>query len=344
MIPANKEHYSAELGWAASDIRAALKDQSDPLLNNSIRHLVAELNYLPATQAFLSRSDARVHLDCRAYLQGVTGAKHMTAVLDDEVIHYQYGSKRVDGLSRGVSGFHKFVRGIIALMGGNEVELDQTHGPKAEPMPVNYWGGYTWIISDNEVKDAYWKEIHPFTANFVAEELKGLPSEPVEVVDLFGGTGDFARSLHYHPQVRNTGTRIHVVDNNRSSLSDAGNLAHKFGIQDFVHTHEIDLRREDGWEYNGRNSSVFPPGVHPQIVTAIGGLNEDVVTRVEAREIARKIYRQMPKEGKFIVTGYSRCLLNAAEFRKIGFKVLNMSIPEHMIFGEKPEQFYVLQK
>jgi hypothetical protein len=85
------------------------------------------------------------------------------------------------------------------------------------------------------------------------------------------------------------------------------------------------------------------------IVTAIGGLNSNVLTRQHALGVVRKIFEWLNPGDYFIVTGYTVALLNANDYRSIsvgnrGFDVLNMSIPRNFVNSWLPTQLYVLQK
>jgi hypothetical protein len=93
-----------------------------------------------------------------------------------------------------------------------------------------------------------------------------------------------------------------------------------------------------------RAENIFAKTGSPDVVTAIGGLCTEVVWRNDALRIATQVFNSLKPGGLFIVTGASYSLLNSDDFRKIGFIVEQMSIPQNIVANQKPPQMYVLRK
>jgi hypothetical protein len=153
------------------------------------------------------------------------------------------------------------------------------------------------------------------------------------IADLFGGDGEFLeqflQKLPNHTEV----SQAAVIDRNDQSLT----LAQKrFGLTTNVKTIQKELTQEVDL-FDDLTS-------RPNLVTAIGGLCQSVITRDQAFTVAQRVYKQMAPGGVFLATGYSPMLLNAAHFRDIGFKVEQMSIAAYIPDCPHPTQMYVLRK
>jgi len=155
----------------------------------------------------------------------------------------------------------------------------------------------------------------------------------ITLVDICGGDGEFIELLSdsLHEDYPDSHNEYWLMDNNKRSIRMAKK---KFAEREDVYIQEDDVTQSD----------IIPGGVKPKIVTIMGGLNHNVMLRGNAYNIAKVVYNKLNQGGFFIVTGYSPCLLNAEDFRTIGFNILNMIDPQSFTVKERPLQYYVLNR
>lgn len=217
---------------------------------------------------------------------------------------------------------------------GNDVEVD-TAAVHDEGLQKRDWYWNTWK-DIGLVGSTYSESIYPQVRKFLLPKLEAGKYERLELVDLFGGDGEFVERML--PSLERLSANLHcnIVDLNKPSLSMAQK---RFAGSSTVSVHEPrDLTYEE--LFGGIN---YPPNV----VTALGGLCADVLTRNEALSIANKVYQGVSPEGRFVLSGYTPILLNAADFVDLGFKVENMSVPANALdrtLLRHPYQLYILRK
>jgi hypothetical protein len=139
--------------------------------------------------------------------------------------------------------------------------------------------------------------------------------QPLVIADLFGGDGEFLEQVLQKLPSQTEVSQAAVIDRNGQSLT----LAQKrFGLTPNIKTIQKKLTQDEDL-FDGLAG-------RPNLVTAIGGLCQSVITRDQALTVAQRAYDQMAAGGVFLATGYSPMLLNAAHFRDIGYKVEQMAI------------------
>jgi len=239
-----------------------------------------------------------------------------------------------------------FIRSIISVLNGDQVEYDTFNFNHEAPYPIEFWD--SWKI--DEFRETYRHRIYPLVIGMIEYVIKEKKTNHVLTIgDIFSGDGEFIQDLNQQISANHPERTIeyHIVDNNSSSLGQAqrrftsrnglyqpdnGLSAMKF---ENIQIHQADLAIGD---------NPFPFVELPDIVTALGGLNKGVISRSDALSLTKMVYNGMKPGGFFMVSGYTSCLLNAQKFSEVGFNVLNMGVPENIINGWVPKQLYVLQK
>ena len=210
---------------------------------------------------------------------------------------------------------------LLRLFKGNELEVQCNLVSGNVVRPGSFWDD--WVRQSSF--QFYIDKIHPMVLAAVIDIIKQnfVSQETVEILDIFGGRGNFLSTLHLRIARERVKQNIHLalLDNNEKSLTSAHRILD--GLSPAVTVYEAtDMTAEAGWK-----------GVltrRPHLITAIGGLNRCVVTRSQALQIARDVFDVLENGGFLVVTGLSPVLLTANDFKNIGFEVLNMSVPEHI--------------
>lgn len=221
---------------------------------------------------------------------------------------------------------------FVSSLGGNQVEVDTSEVSYYLRSP-DYWRS-PWK-ERGLVETEYHDEIYPRVLRAVLDNLPPEP-EPIEFVDLFGGDGEFVRFLHSKmDQNMRSLTTFHIIDASAPSLWLARQTF--LEIPEKVLIHDPYYLQPDQEVFRG----ISKP---PKLVTAVGGLCGGVVLREEALGIVQNVYDEMASGGTFIVSGLSGVLLNSKDFRRIGYRVENMSVPQNVVYSHPPYQLYILRK
>lgn len=214
---------------------------------------------------------------------------------------------------------------LLSKLGGNEVEIDCSQNVFGDWSAHPEWWD-RWKESSPIISKIYSEQIYPSIIRTLAEyDIEIGPG--FVAVDLFGGDGELAESLSIYS---NNQGEIHVIDQNTLALEKAKDRDGRVIVHapsDLIEAQDI----LDGVE-------------KPDLVTAVGGLCVQVLKRDESLNVARKVFEGLKEGGHFIVTGFSYVLLNAQDFRSLGFEVLQMSIPVNTYENAYPKQLYVLRK
>ncbi|MBF0504502.1 MAG: hypothetical protein HQL14_05290 [Candidatus Omnitrophica bacterium] len=230
------------------------------------------------------------------------------------------------------------INDLLNILTGNELER-VSMGEINQTIPLDYWGPEwkkarsTGVMTDGEV---YERLVHPIMSDVVKRVLEqmSIPEAP-RILDLLGGDGMFLRLLAGHLAGMPIGQpSLSLIDGNQASVERSKqNLQ---GIVPDENIHLLDVRD------NLRVASLLNQ-IRPFVVTSNGGLTEGVLDKNQGIALAQHVFTALPDGGFFIVTGFTKTLLNAAEFRSIGFEVLNKSV--HADFqGLNVAQFYILRK
>jgi hypothetical protein len=222
-------------------------------------------------------------------------------------------------------------------LNGNEIEVDYARTGLAAPRSSDYWAGRSAASS---ARDAvlYRTRIHPAVADAVLSLLLYDPflsggEDSLPILDLLGGEGNFLELLDaILPRTIRDRVSFHLIEGDGSSVFEAEKRL--TGRGDRVYQEDV-LRMESIEEVLG---------LRPRIVTAIGALNNNVMTPADAFQLARKVYEALPEGGCFVLSGYTNLLIDSRLASEIGFEILNTAIPENVLNTEFPQQLYVLRK
>ncbi len=221
---------------------------------------------------------------------------------------------------------------FTASLKGDEVEVDTSRVCSETSFSTSFWDNWKELGAG----EVYAQDIYPSVIRALRRLKLVENGRRIIAVDLFGGDGEFAAVAATSLAVNGQKPEMHIVDKNKKSLSKAKERFASRNHGKFVVHRPVDLAEAD---------NIFPNlDARPNLVTAIGGLCQYVVTREQALRIARKVYEGMKNNGIFVATGFTEMRLNADDFREIGFSVERMSIPKNVVYLAKPHQLYVLRK
>ncbi len=232
---------------------------------------------------------------------------------------------------------------LFELLGGNESEMTLTLNPERFPMMTDEdWDLWS---AQNDRYIMYKLDIDPVIIQTVRQSLKEIAihdqKKPLTVLDLFGGDGRWVR--HFHESlIANPVEGIKTEDIHYILIEKNQKLVQKAkvqldGISAETKQHDLTSSLPLNQFFNQNHLK------QPAIVISSGGLNYQVMAREEALSVAHQVYNLLPPDGIFIVTGYSASLLHSEDFTKIGFEVLNKSVP-HYWKNRSPKQLYILRK
>ena len=200
-------------------------------------------------------------------------------------------------------------------LSGNDVEYDFSRRCDVLLKP-DFWEKY--YIED---RNLYVKFIHPEALRVVRNIFdSGLPPEG-SLIDVMGGDGHFAQLLK--------GWNPVVVEQSVEGVERAKSRG--------LHTVQCDVCRcED---------LAAEVGARPALVTAIGGLTRQVISRREAFRLTERLFNLLLPGGFFVLTGRTPVHLNARDFSSFGFEVVNCwAGPPGEPHGIHDLQMYVLRK
>ena len=221
---------------------------------------------------------------------------------------------------------------FTACLSGNEIEVDTSRVPTEPSFSNSFWDDWRSLGAG----DVYTLDIYPSAIKALREHGPAALDKKIVAVDLFGGDGEFAKRIASCFALAGQKYEVHVIDRNKKSLDTASNRSATTDHGKFVVHRPVDIIETD---------DIFPNiNSRPDVVTAMGGLCQYIITRDEAFHVASMVYEGMRNGGIFIATGYTEMRLNAQDFREIGFRVEQMSIPKNTVPLKNPYQMYVLRK
>ena len=228
--------------------------------------------------------------------------------------------------------YNDSVHSLFYFLKGNELEVISNSDD--ELMDDDYWEYW------NE-KDEYWKyitDIHPLLSQVIFSIVMNVSSyeDEIHILDIFGGNGTFLKNINKKlTYVRpSADIRYSFLEKNETSTRIANNNLEEFD-NTFIYP-ATDISNIESF-----SEFLFEK---PHIITALGGLNEGVISKKNAYKIAKNVYDVLPFGGFFVVSGYSNPLLYADNFSEIGFHVINASIPQKYFQKSLSSKLYILKK
>lgn len=142
--------------------------------------------------------------------------------------------------------------------------------------------------------------------------------EGTRVVDVCGGDGELAATV----LAARPGADVLLVERNRASC-EAARARLGGGV--------IEGDAAQGW-----------PGEH-DVVLLVGAVQGNVMSADAGLAVMRHAFASLRPGGYAVITGWSPCLLDAADLRRLGFEVLNMAVPPTEE-DPNPRQLYVARR
>ncbi len=229
----------------------------------------------------------------------------------------------IGGASNGVL-FTSFKK-VLEQLDGNQIEVD-TSGLTEDELFSREWYD-TWQAKYGSVYDTL---IHPEVLHALSRYSDYIPASGV-VIDLGGGDGGLVKKMHELPKLVNK--IFYIIDNHTPSLQAAK--------QSLMHLKNVRILPPTNIT---KASDLYHSAGPASLITIIGVLCQGVLSREDSRRIMHQTYDALAENGVCIVTALQPILLSALEFRKLGFNILQMSVPKNIIPQITPSQLYVLRK
>lgn len=230
------------------------------------------------------------------------------------------------------------LRKLFKALKGDELEVRRDLQFK-DAHDDDYWDDWYSRKSPDEgfyAYDTYREYLHPLVVGIIQKALPLISQDKeISILDIFSGDGIFIKQLDktLKPSLGSRDKRYILIDRNARLCETARKKLRKLPATIFTE----DLTKLKDIETLIR--------VRPQCITAIGGIQEQVVNYKDAIAICNRVYHLLPEGGIFIVSGYWPSRLDSDDFRNIGFEVINMSVPARAL-GESAymSHCYVLWK
>ncbi len=250
-------------------------------------------------------------------------------------IYYMPGKRTFVEVDSKDSDIRQLAADLIKLLQGNEVEDVSPSQLGTNVFPNEYWSEFDdrW-----ETGNAYKDKFHPAISETVFRHLESIQDREIALVDLGGGDGGLIKTIAERAAKDIPAKRMKyfLIERNEKLFSDAQkNLG---GLEGAT------LIREDVAEL-GNVESLKSVKNKVHVVTASGVLNEGPMSKDDAKRVARQVYENLLIPGGiFILTGWSKVLLNQSDFEAVGFEAVNLSVPANVVNEVQPMQFYILRK
>ncbi|MFH2145271.1 MAG: class I SAM-dependent methyltransferase [Candidatus Omnitrophota bacterium] len=223
---------------------------------------------------------------------------------------------------------------IIKSLPGNKVEIVLPASAIPAPRSRDNWEEdwketiYHKVVYSSIYDEAI-REVETIISGFFQAETD------VALVDIGGGDGEFIELLNRFIKTRSAkrDPAYWLIDDSAKSIKKAQKRLADIPRCTIVKDNIFSL------------SSIIQNNlISPQIITALGVINAHVMDKNQALFVAQQAYEQLQAGGYFIVSGKTFSLVSAAEFRRMGFEVLKMSIPQNIDSADECRQLYVLRK
>lgn len=216
-----------------------------------------------------------------------------------------------------------FLLGLMRRLRGDEIELRYALAGR-QPLlprgtwvhPDGWWDEWKSRPADEEgptLGEIYRRWLYP-RVRACLEVMEG----PLQrVVDVCGGDGELLATL-------GPGLDLTLIERNHAACE----AARARGVARVVEGDAADARCWQGtWD----------------AVLLVGAIQGNVMTTEAARQVLGHARAALRPGGYAIVTGWSPCLLDAADMRAAGFQVLNLTTPP-VEDDPNPRQLYVLRR
>ena len=216
------------------------------------------------------------------------------------------------------------VSSVRELLYGDEVEFFNFGYEKDEKLkPLDYWE------SPYDVYDAkpYLSVIYPAVRNYIEAFLSNHLSPSCKAVDLLGGNGSFANGLKSVLEDKNIKLDVSVLDQSDYSKEQCQ-------LKGIPHIHGNISTDKLQCHINGQ----------VELITCIGGLTKEVVTRETALRAAAEVFDVLAPGGFFVLSGRTAQRLTSKDFRSIGYEVLNTAARDNREHRVVAIQLYALRK
>ena len=220
--------------------------------------------------------------------------------------------------------FFRLLYEVEEGLSGDEFETEGTCAGESL-QPASFWE------TEYSMEDAraYIQIIRPKVLGALQRLMAHWPHPGTQAVDLLGGDSHFARGVRTLAETAGIHLDVSVLD--RSNRSAEKCLQAEPPLRHI----QCDINRDD-------LVSLLPADLG--LVTCLGGLTSQVVTIDTAHRASCEVFEALNPGGYFILSGRTPIHLNAADFREIGFEVLNMRAHSNREFNMHCIPLYALRK
>lgn len=223
----------------------------------------------------------------------------------------------------------------IEFFNGLEHERIFPQNPGYEIVKKELWD--YWEKSLPHAAKHYATVIYPVIISTINKVHNIHPQKMLDIIDLGGGSGRLAKQIL--KTLPEKVQKILVIDNSQELLAKASKRAKKYP-EKFM-TRQIDLNED--------LLSLFALSQKADIITLCGVIAHQVLDKQTATKIISTCLPILRENGYIIAASLSPALLNSAEYKEMGLKVLNKSFTFSLDRGlfQPPyatNDFYILRK
>ncbi|MBN1962152.1 MAG: hypothetical protein JW841_14520 [Deltaproteobacteria bacterium] len=216
---------------------------------------------------------------------------------------------------------------------GNRFEYDKSRIYNVPPLADDRWD---IEMTKPDTVEAYEKKVYPAISSGVRllRDLNILKNGDT-ILDVGSGRGDLA--LRLNDTFAQNEYKIIGAEPNRPSRLEANNKKKAFDDvqENFYPYKNISFKNFSGEQLANKVDEL---NINPKVLIFSGVLASAVLTKQVAEGAAQQAFNILPPGGAMIVASKTDPLLSAADFRAIGFEILNTYSPEY----NRP--LYVLRK
>jgi hypothetical protein len=271
---------------------------------------------------------ARILIDVRAYGQDAPLVEFITT---GRSYYMRIGRRWISFSEK--SDMHTCYMELLHSLRGNEIEIQISPSQAGEPQYAGFWDT-DWKRLENGMNGTIYGEVYQHIIDTVINIVENKQNFIPHIMDIGAGDGELVRQLFFalDESVRVEAQYL-LVEQSVERLELAREALTFIPSKQFL-LHDVRLLATLARER----------GIAPDIITASGVLNRQVVSLSDAKAIAREAYIILRPGGFMIIGGRTMCLLGSDYYSRLGFHVVNSTIPQNIIENKTPKQLYILYK
>lgn len=220
-----------------------------------------------------------------------------------------------------------FINNLSKLFHGNKLEM---HFLDESPwLPNRVWSNWEHSTAWGE----YTEFIHPMLANIILAVCKLEKLNKPVILEIGCGTGRLA--IKIIDQLKNE--EYESWNYTGLELNEEATQIARLKVQENATIVKTDIVNERFYSNSNKKMEFSPNSI--DIIIGSGILTHSVLeNKIQALNALNKIHYYLKDDGILILSGHANSYLNAQDFEKNGFKVINTSWPG------RPKQLYIIRK